>query len=91
MLIPKFNSNTTLVKVKLKIFLMLLKWYGNSNTTLVKVKYLVPSLNKFIYTNSNTTLVKVKSFVQLSHGCPSEIQIQLLLKLNINVWHGDKE
>ena len=55
-----YNSNTTLVKVKFYIILLLVVAKRNSNTTLVKVKYIQSTLHLVGTRNSNTTLVKVK-------------------------------
>ena len=58
----QYNSNTTLVKVKLNIFILQHYRIADSNTTLVKVKF--HYLNRFFKNieHSNTTLVKVKYY-----------------------------
>ena len=55
------DSNTTLVKVKLKNSFSNGLTLMDSNTTLVKVKYEMIDDKQIGEINSNTTLVKVKS------------------------------
>ena len=55
-----YNSNTTLVKVKLLMEVKNESKKDNSNTTLVKVKFLYLFQSMLWKHNSNTTLVKVK-------------------------------
>ena len=55
-----FYSNTTLVKVKLKMKTHVGHLWTNSNTTLVKVKLSMEFSDCLKQKHSNTTLVKVK-------------------------------
>ena len=59
----KYNSNTTLVKVKYFTNYFFIFRTTNSNTTLVKVKFLEKHNIKNLQENSNTTLVKVKCVI----------------------------
>ena len=56
----EYNSNTTLVKVKLNLQLPTGVYFAYSNTTLVKVKFLWQIGKVTKNWHSNTTLVKVK-------------------------------
>ena len=78
------NSNTTLVKVKFGIPCCWAVCIKNSNTTLVKVKYINDKFNLQGDDNSNTTLVKVKWYSSRHNAKTWQIQIQHLLKLNMN-------
>ena len=79
---PRFDSNTTLVKVKFKEFLNVSNAANYSNTTLVKVKLKIRKSMLRDIRDSNTTLVKVKSVPNVFANAPLSIQIQHLLKLN---------
>ena len=73
----KYNSNTTLVKVKLERLLLERLQIQNSNTTLVKVKSYICISSHVFKCNSNTTLVKVK-FISNSRAS----SFKLLFKYN---------
>ena len=64
---------------------------GNSNTTLVKVKLIFVQMVIIGIVNSNTTLVKVKFRYLFNFSCFISIQIQLLLKLNLEYRIEDLE
>ena len=77
------NSNTTNVKVKRRIVILLIVNFLYSNTTNVKVKLSGYPVSRFLLYYSNTTNVKVKQLSQsFIHGC-SNIQIQPMLRLNL--------
>ena len=77
------NSNTTLVKVKLRGKEKDAFGLDHSNTTLVKVKFVLTLSPTFRLPYSNTTLVKVKYEDIRENKFLTFIQIQLLLKLNL--------
>ena len=78
------DSNTTLVKVKYFDKYKINFPEDNSNTTLVKVKLLVFYALYCGLHYSNTTLVKVKLKNYVVNVIVAMIQIQHLLKLNID-------